>query len=464
MKPYEFQAEDLVRMDWFDGRVLLAWDPGLGKTLEALWWLERKNAFPAIIVCPASVKWQWAVKTEELLGIKPVVLDGLIPNKTMVNEAKIIVVNYNILAEKQVKRNGTKSTFRGWGELLKKSKTRTIIIDEIQYVANQKTKCSRVVKSLCRRRDYVIGLSATPMLNRPIELFAGLQMIRPDIFRSRFEFAQKFCNLALTPWGWNYTGASNVEELHELLISVGMLRRKKTEVLDQFPSKVRNVVVLPLKDEACYNKARRSFLNWLEERDKDKARKARKAVTLTKVGYLLREAARLKMRYCIEWINQFLVESDEKMLVLAIHANAISALKRGCKCESVVIDGSTSSKARREAVSKFRNDNQVRLCIGNLRAAGVGVDGLQVTRNVAFAELPWQPGLVQQGEDRVWRIGSTKRVWAWYFVAKGTIEERLCRVLQEKQDTLTMILDGNKGAKDFDVLSKLLTEIRKENE
>jgi len=447
MKPYDFQVEDLDRIEEFKGRALVAWDPGLGKTNCSLWWLGRHkdDASPAVVVCPASIKCQWAKEAEKVLGVKPQVLEGTRPGKRL-PLADLIVVNFDILTH--------------WLKVLTELPIRTLIIDECQKISNLKAKRTMACHALAKGVPYVLGLSATPMENRTIEMYSILKMLKPREFRSRWKFIERYCNPQMTPWGWKYDGASNTRELHDKLMDLCMVRRRKVDVLDQFPLKVRTVIPLPMKAPAEYRKANSYFLEWLEEWDKGRARKAERSQGLTKVGYLVRLAARLKMRYVVEWINEFLERSDEKLVVFAIHAGAIDSLRRNCKGKSVVIDGSTSSKKRIEAVKQFRSDSEVRLFIGNLRAAGVGLDGLQVARNVCFAELPWQPGLALQGEDRAWRIGTESTVWVRYFVAADTIEEKLCKVLQKKQEILTAVLDGRKVKNNFDILDKLLSGLR----
>jgi len=453
MKPLPFQAEDLIRMDKFGGHTLVAWDPGLGKTLLALWWIQNSKAFPAVIITPASIKWQWERKTKEVIGMQALVLEGKKQKPDVVarlRKAEIIIVNYDILVY--------------WLDTLKEIKPITIVMDECQNVSNPKTKRSKACRNLCKRRKHVIGLSATPMLNKPIELFPALQMISPNIFRSRQEFGEEFCDPEVTPWGIQFNGASNTKELHQLLLDINMVRRRKLEVLEQFPSKMRNVVVLPMKDAAAYHRFDKNFhtffLKWLEKQPPKKAEKAKFAEALVKIGYLRRLAARLKWRFVVEWINTFLEDTDEKLVVFAIHKNAIQALKQGCNSKSVIVDGSVSLKKRQEAVDQFREDKRTRLFIGNIKAAGAGIDGLQIASNVAFAELPWQPGLVTQAEDRVWRIGTTQKVWVWFFVAADTIEERLCEILQTKQKMSSSVLDGGAVDGDLDVLDQLVSELK----
>ena len=109
-----------------------------------------------------------------------------------------------------------------------------------------------------------------------------------------------------------------------------------------------------------------------------------------------------------------------------------------------------------------QSDNEVRLLVGNIKAAGVGIDGLQrVCSTMAVAELPWTPGAAVQVEDRLWRIGAIGDVRCVYLVAHGTVEEPLCELLQEKQGVLSATLDGGDCQGDLDIHDQLLMKINK---
>jgi len=400
------------------------------------------------VVCPASVKWQWEREARRILGrVRIVVLEGRSTKGVHLNGVDLIIVNYDILKD--------------WVLKLQLLKPKTVILDEVQATGNrtQKTAASR---ALCYRVPYVLGLSGTPLLNRPWELFNSLNIIRPDVFRNRFEFGHRYCDPKQTPWGWQYKGASHLDELHKILTENLMVRRRKEDVLPDLPAKVRRVITLPLRDEEEYQQASTDFLRWLAEKKPTRVVKAIKAQALVKVGYLLQLAARLKIRYAVEWINQFLEDTDEKLVIYAIHKQAIKALARTCKAKSVIIDGSVTGRKRLELVERFRKDRSIRLMIGNIRAAGTGIDGLQVASNVVFFELPWQPGAVLQAEDRIYRIGTTKEAWIWFMVAKDTIEVKLCKLLQQKQEILSSVLDGGEMVGDFDVFNKLIRQLARE--
>lgn len=339
-----------------------------------------------------------------------------------------------------------------------------ILVSNCQKIMNLKTRRTKAVRQLCRQVPNVLALSGTPMINRPIELFPTLNLLRPNEFSSRWSFGHDFCGARKTQWGWEFKGSTNRKELNRLLTTSCMSRLRKSEVLKDLPPKMRQVVPMKLKNEEEYQRANDDFLNWLWEQDPSKARRAANAESLTKIGHLLRLTAKLKFWSVKEWIDQFL-ESDQKLIVFCQHRKMIDGLKRRIETKSVIIDGRVTGRKRHAAVQQFQNDKKTRLLIGNMKAAGIGLN-LTAASNVAFAELGWVPGEHTQAEDRAHRIGQTDTVWAHYLVARNTIEARLCEVIQKKQGVVSDILDGRRLSTDLDVYNRLiggLLYLNKEN-
>jgi len=435
-----FQIECCNELDWFGGRALLASDMGTGKTVMALEYVRRHpKSFPCVIVCPASVKFVWQHEILRFLGKRASIADGQRPPKQFMRPP-ILIINYDIL--------------RHWLPWLRKMKPKLIVIDESQYLANNGSKRTKAARELCKGNRRVLALSGTPLLNRPIELFPVLHILRPDEFSSRWSFAQQFCAPKYTPWGWDYKGASNLDKLHELLTSTVMVRRRKVDVLHDLPEKVRSIIPIPLSNPSEYYGANEDFMAWLYRLDPTKALGAARAEAVVKVGYLLRLTAELKLPFVIEWVNNWLANTDEKLVLFAVHRKIVQALHEQCKTKSVVIDGSVTGRKRQETIKEFQHGSS-RLLIGNIKAAGVGIT-LTASHTIAFTELGWTPGSMTQAEDRCHRIGTTETVWINYLVAHGTIEEKLCALLQQKQQVLSKTLDGGKMKGDLNILDELL--------
>lgn len=197
---------------------------------------------------------------------------------------------------------------------------------------------------------------------------------------------------------------------------------------------------MELDNQREYNAAEADLIGWLRTNfGNGKAEKAQQAEALTRIGELKRLAVRGKLKECIEWIEDFL-ESGEKLVVFAVHKFVIDALMEKFADRAVKIDGSVSN--RQAPVDAFQNDDNVRLFVGNIQAAGVGIT-LTAASNTCFLELGFSPSLHDQAEDRVHRIGQTAdSVTAWYLLAAGTMEEEIAELIDAKRKVVTKVLDG----------------------
>jgi len=507
---YPFQKLGVSYIDDRKGRALIGDEMGLGKTVQALAWLQLNPLIrPAVIVVPATVKLNWAIELGKWMrpGQSDVfVINGLPdPNEEdyqykfhQVDQAdrdghgEIIIINYDILANK------TKSTFRprkpgdktqsavrqwddekeiyvevfeeiveipntGWIDILKNLNPLAVVGDEIQYIKSNSAYRTKAFKRLCKGVRHVIGLSGTPIINRPIEFFNPLHVIEPTLFPAFFPYAKRYCGATHNGWGWDFTGATNTDELHELVTKYVMLRRLKKEVLKELPDKVRAVVPIAIDNRAEYRSAENDIIGWIRKNEgAAKANKASNAEVLVSIEKLKQIAVAGKMKAAIRWINDFL-ESDEKLVVFAVHKFVIDELMKEFKGKAVRLDGSTPLKKRQEAIERFQTDDDIRLFVGNVKAAGVGIT-LTAASNTCFVELGWTPGEHDQAEDRVHRIGQeADSVTAYYLLADRTIENDISGLLDEKRTVLAAVLDG-KDVEDESILSKLLKKVRMEND
>jgi len=452
-----YQERGVRRIRWFmaaGGGALLADEMGLGKTIQALAWFQEvvrrlkrkgKKAGPAIIVCPSSVKWNWEREAAHF-NLLAEVIDGTRPPRQARGRAPIVpdilVINYDIL--------------KPWLKRLRKLNPSAVIIDECHYIKNRGAKRYRWVKSLCRGVRRILAIGGTPLTNRPAEMWSTLNLLRPDIFDSFYSYGLRYCDPQRKPWAWEYKGATHLDELHAILKKTCMIRRLKSDVLDELPAKTRFVVPVALSKDARkeYGKAEGDFLSWLKRYySSAKVRRANKAQRLVKHGYLKRLAGTLKLPEVFRWLDDLLEQSDGKVIVFAVHKKIISALRERYGKLAVVIDGSVTGRERQRAVDKFHRSKKVRMMIGNIQAAGVGWNGT-VANTVVFAELGWTPGEHTQAEDRAHRMTQKKNVSIYYLVARGTVEEKLCKLIQKKQEVLSSTLDGHK-ANTLDIYKQL---------
>lgn len=332
-----------------------------------------------------------------------------------------------------------------------------ILVHNCQAISNRTTQQSKNVRKLCQDVPCVLGLSGTPLTNRPPELWPICNLLWPETFPSWWSFCQEFTVPRRTPWGWEFKRTRNLPVLHERLKQCGMLRKRKSQVLKDLPAKQREVLLLPLSNRKEYEQAENDFISWLRRRDREKARRARKAERLVQMGWLKRLAAEGKLPSVFQWIDAFLDGSDEKLIVYAVHKAVISALRERYSKICVVVDGSVTGRKRQMAVEQFNKKKTTRLTINNIKAAGTGLSYTGAS-TMAIVELPWTPGACSQAEDRIHGIGrgqEGKHSQVFYLVAKDTIEAKLVSIIQEKQSVLDQTLDGKEGASRLDILDQL---------
>ena len=439
---FPFQNKGVSFIESKGGRALIADEMGLGKTVQALAYLQlHPELRPAIIVVPASLKLNWMREADKWMQ-KPEceILSGTTPYKT---HGKILIINYDILTN--------------WVPVLKSKNANVLIMDEIHSIKNSTAKRTKAVKQLAKGIDHVLGLSGTPIVNRPIEAYNALAIINSLALPNFKQFTMRYCGAKHNGFGWDFTGATNTDELHRLLIGSFMIRRKKADVLKDLPDKLKAFVPMQLTNAEEYQQAENDFISYLTHtKGMAAAERASNAETLVRIEALKQLSVRGKIDQVVDWVEAFLEGSDQKLVIFAVHKETIEWLIGAYYKIAVKVDGSVSMLERQNAVDKFQNDPTCRIFIGNIQAAGVGLT-LTASSNVAFIELPWTPGALVQAEDRCHRIGQKDSVTIHYLLATGTIEEKIAHLLDSKRKILDSVLDGEKTAQ-----TSLLTELMKE--
>lgn len=445
-KLYKYQKEGIRGIEEFNGRALLADEMGLGKTIQAIVWAWRAQAFPAVVVCPASLKINWQREIRQHLGLNAEVCNGRMPHTNGqllgANRCRFTIINYDIL--------------EGWLDYLMDLEPATIILDEPHAIKSPEAQRSKNARILCSDADCVLALGGTPLVNRISELWNVLNLLRPDLFPSYIEFASRYMKRKRTFFGSVFKGARNVPELHKKLKKNVMIRRRKSEVLSQLPEKIRTVVPLPIRNRREYEQAETDIIGWLRKKSPTRAKNANRAKQLVRIGYLKRLAAKLKYKAICQWIDDFLLQEDDKLIVFAIHKAMLKAFSSRYEGRCVTVVGSTQN--RMDKVDKFQRSNKCPLFFGNIQAAGIGWN-LTKANAVAFAEMGWTPAEHDQGESRAYRIGQTRKVSVFYLVAVDTIEMTLAQIIQDKQGTLDGVLDGGTQHDSFDVFDLLVRSL-----
>jgi SNF2 family DNA or RNA helicase len=449
-------------------RTFIADEMGLGKTIEALATLEAAEAYPALVVCPASVKFNWEREIRQWLPHRSVaVLSGRTPQAT----ADLNVINYDIL-----------------GRLLPKDDTRqgepaiprfeAVVLDESHYIKNGKVRRTQYAQTLGRGVPLRLCLTGTPIDNRPIELVSQLEFLdRLQDFGGFWPFVERYCDPQCHRYGWDFSGATNLGELHERLRGLGYIRRLKQEVLPELRPKQRVYIPVEITNRREYNRVEKDTIAWLgeraarqqeflesiahlrkreqrrrmAERSQDAQEWAARAETLVRIEALKQVCAQGKMAAVRDWIETF-VESGEKLVGFAWHQEIVDALAKTWKAPRIT--GKTAAKRRQAISDAFQTDLDARLVFLNRRTGGAGLT-LSAASNALFVELGWTPTAHDQAEDRCHRIGQADSVTAWYLIARGTSDEDIYDLLEAKRAVVDAVTEGGEAARRHQILSEM---------
>jgi SNF2 family DNA or RNA helicase len=417
-------------------RCLIGDEMGLGKTIQALTVLAIRKAFPAVVVCPASLKGNWAREIRR--AIPQATVEVLKGKKGAPVDADIVVVNYDILT--------------AWEPFLA---PQALILDESHYCKNPDAARTQAAQALAARvpaAGIVIGLTGTPLLNRPRELMAQLQIlgrlseITGPAKSAEGKFLYRYCGPETVDIGrgrtaTTFNGATNTEELNTRLRGTCYIRRLRAEALGTNDT-VRIPAYLSLNGALdTYRAAEKDFISFLWETEgMEAAGKAERAEAIARLTKLRLLAGLAKVPAAIEWIENWLESNEGKSIVVfAWHREVQQALAAHFGCPTIL--GGQSVDATEAAKATFQAGG-ARVIVCSIQAAKEG-HTLTAASDVLFVEQPWNPGTQQQAEDRVNRIGQTaKQCFAYSLLAEDTVDESVYQLIESKRQVFQAVADG----------------------
>jgi SWI/SNF-related matrix-associated actin-dependent regulator 1 of chromatin subfamily A len=410
-------------------RAILADEMGLGKTRQAV--IAAREAHPAgpyLVICPASVKLAWAA---EIRAVEP--------------DADVCVVRSGDAFEPGHRWTVLTYDLHGRCErAVAGVDWAVVILDEAHYLRNRSARTRRVLSLVgvdghragaagARAGDGdrdsvpsgVYLLTGTPMVNRPRDLFHLLQIVGHPLARSFTSYARRYCAAYDNGYGLDTRGASNLEELARLTTGV-MLRRTKTETTD-LPEKVRSW--LPVEGATpAVARAETAALAWLQTNPDRNGPGWQRFLGL--LSRARRTLAAAKAPAVVELVDD-LVAGGQKVVVFTSYVEVVERFATHFADRAVAITGSNTARERHAAARRLQTDDDVRVLIGNLVAAGVGIT-LTAATHVVFNDLDWVPGNHWQAEDRIHRIGQRSTAFATYCYAPDTLDEYVAALLAEK--------------------------------
>ena len=391
-----------------------------GKTLEVLGYckLHEQEFKKILVVCPPTAKYVWEKEIKQWVKQSVQVISH---TNEYISDARYTVIPYSILDF--------------YIDQIKRARYDLVIGDEAHYIANSSAIRTKAFKQIVKNKKHTILMSGTPIRNYPANFYNALHIIAPSIFHNKRQYYIRYCDYKFNGFAWEAKGATNIEELHQL-IQPFVLRRLKEEVLPELPLKTRNIVPLDMNliQVSEYKHTTENFIKWAEENHKRQLDATHMEV-LKQIAYLGKRDA------VIEWIKNFL-ETGKKLVVFAWNKEVIKDLHNVFKRVSVTLHGESTNKERKENIEKFQNDPSIKLFIGQIIAAGVSIT-LTAASDVAFIQFPYTAADVLQAEDRCLRIGQNNKVFIYYLVAVNTIEERIALLIEKKFKVANKIIDGN---------------------
>jgi len=436
---------------------LIGDQPGLGKTIEALAFCSlHPQVSPILVVTLASLKRNWYREVEKWLpGTSIQIIDQ---GKDLVDsDADVVIINYDLIWRAKIEK-----------QLLAR-KFQIVIFDEITYLKERSAKRTKAARKLGKAAEFTIGLSGTPILNRPIEFYTFLNMISPKQFSSQFQFGMRYCNGYHNGFGYTFKGASRVSELRQLIHPL-MIRRRKDEVLTELPEKSRQNIYIDMPGSYFqnYRAAELDLVQSLkslsadEEAEVSQEYEDKRMWLLSKLNFLRHLVGLAKADAAEEIITNF-VDSGEKLVVFGHHhdvMDTINAYLTKKKIGHVTVDGRTPNQDRQALVDQFQEDENCMVFLAST-AMGMGVT-LTAASNALFVERQWTPGMEEQMEDRIHRIGQNRGVFIHYMQIENSIDAKMAKLVEYKRDVLAAVLDGERQRdRGESIINELLGEFSK---
>ncbi len=432
---------------------LLADEPGLGKTAQALLAASAANAYPLLVVVPNVVKTNWAREVEIWTPKRTATVvhgDGA----TVDAFSDVVIVNYEVL-DRHV----------GW---LSRFGFKGMVVDEAHFIKNLKSERSKNVLSLSRSirglhpRALFMALTGTPLIN-DIEDFRAIWQFLGwiDDKKPLTELMAKLEATGLTPADFGFFA-----EARQAVIDMGIVRRKKVDVAADIPA--RRIADIPVELDDDLGRSIRAAEKALTDRllatyrrvravkpdaNRDdlirvvahaELEESKAAKTDDNVFTMVRKIGQAKAGLAADYTVQ-LARNVGKVVFFAKHIDVMDQAEQAfarAGIRSVSIRGDQSPKARQEAIDAFTNDDEVAVVVASLTAAGVGLN-LQAASNVVLAELSWTSAEQTQAIDRVHRIGQELPVTAWRIIAAHTIDAKIAELIDSKAGLAARALDGS---------------------
>ena len=444
--PLEHQKEAIQKLVE-NKKFILADDMGLGKTTSTIIAGLETGAKKILIICPATLKINWKREIENYSDRPIFISEG----KQFSTEHDFVIVNYDIMKNFHDPKKKDES-------LILMSKFDLVIIDEAHYIKNAQAQRTKLINDITKSVDRLWLLTGTPMTSRPIDYFNLLSLIDSPVAKNWMAYVIRYCAGFQFKVGprkiWNVQGASNLEELRDRTAGL-TLRRLKENVLD-LPDKIITPVYLRLKSKV-YEEVMGDYYNWYEKNPEESKSLTVQFTKLTKVRQIIADE---KISQTIE-IAENIIEQDKKVIIFCNFTDSLNKITEHFGKAAVKLDGSMSKHERQFSVDQFQENDKVKVFVGNIKAAGVGIT-LTSAEAVIFNDLSFLPSDHAQSEDRAYRYGQKNNVLVYYPIFENTIEGIIYDILHNKKQVIATVMGDNQNTADAaEEILKRINEMRR---
>lgn len=423
-------------------RYILADDMGLGKTTSTIIAVLETGAKKVLIICPATLKINWKREIENYTKKSVSIAEG----KNFSSEEDFVIINYDIIKNFHDTKRKNESQILGANFDL-------VVVDEAHYIKNAQAQRTKLINDIVKNVDRLWLLTGTPMTSRPIDYYNLLSLVDSPVAKNWMAYVIRYCEGYQFRVGprkvWNVMGASNLEELRDRTSNL-LLRRLKEDVLD-LPDKIITPVYLRLKSKE-YEEVMGEYYNWYEKNPEESKSLTVQFTKLTKVRQIIADE---KINQTIE-LAENIVEQGKKVIIFCNFTNSLNKICEHFGKSAVKLDGSMSKMERQESVDNFQNNEKVKVFVGNIKAAGVGIT-LTAGEAVIMNDLSFLPSDHSQAEDRAYRYGQKNNVLVYYPIFENTIEGIIYDILNKKKHVIATVMGDINSPADYveEILQKI---------
>ncbi|OHT44776.1 hypothetical protein B0A71_12750 [Flavobacterium tructae] len=462
-KPRPYQEEGIARGLELK-RFINGDQPGLGKTLQSIgtvYGAEKQGeiTFPCIVICPSALKINWQREFEMWTDKKAMILDD--KNKDTwhrfyeMGMADVFIVNYESLKKFFVNSMPNKKDLKHSNQIIMDERIKIFkssIIDESHRLKDPNSIQAKICIQITKNKKYIILLTGTPVVNKPIDLFSQLAvMFKLRHFGGENGFKARYCE--------GGKGSANLKELNYLMNMSCYFMRKKEDVLKDLPPLSRQTILCTLTNKKEFDVVRDDFANFLKNSDltDSEIKKKVSSETIVKITMLLQISAKGKIEAAQEYIDE-IIGSGQKIVVFCKHKIIVDLLKV-IYPKAVTVTGNDDSIQKQNSVDSFQKNPDTKLIICNHKAAGVGLT-LTASSEVLFVELPWTQADCEQAEARCHRMGQPSNVRATYLLGEDTLDQWLYDLIQEKK-AIANAITGTEDVVPTSILSSVFDLFKK---